>query len=66
MLFRHRIRLSVKVETHLLKYFMEEGTFFGLYSGLLEEINTARYKAITYKDENLDYPWNWRTVPARI
>ena len=65
VLLKHRIKLNWKLEMHLLKYFMDEGTFYGLYVGLLEEVNAARYKAITYKDENLEYQWSWRTVYAR-
>ena len=63
---RHRVRLNGKIEMLILRYFTNSGTFFGLYGALLEEVNTTRYKAITYKDDILDYQWNWRTVPAKV
>ena len=64
--FRHKTRLYSRVEMQLLKYFMQNGTFYSLHYALLEEANAARYKAITYKDEMLEYQWSWRTVPAKI
>lgn len=33
---------------------------------MLEEIETNRDRAITYKEETLEYQWGWRTVSATV
>ncbi len=33
---------------------------------MLEEIETNRDRAITYKEETLEYQWGWRTVSASV
>lgn len=49
-----------------IKYFIQDGSFGNLQSYMLEEIETNRDRAITYKEETLEYQWGWRTVSATV